>query len=127
MRAGRLDRQITLQRKVESQSPSGQPIVTWSTLAQRQPAGVTPVRGEERNTAVQLVAREQLEFRIRYAAALADLGPLDRVLYPALTDAEIGSPPAAIAERRICDIIEVREIGRQEGLQIMAARRVDVA
>jgi SPP1 family predicted phage head-tail adaptor len=127
MRAGRLDRYISIQRKVTTQSASGQPIATWSTLAQRKSASVTPVSGDERITAVQFVAREQLEFRIRYATALADVSPLDRVLYPALTDAEIVSPPAAIAERRICDIIAVHEIGRQEGLQIIAARRVGVA
>lgn len=128
MQGGRLDRYLTVQRPSEALGEDGSPVVAWGTLGDeaRRPASIRPVRGDERFTAPQLVAREQVEFRIRYASALADLSPLDRIIYPALTDAEVASPPASIATRRLYDILSVAELGRREGFQIIAARRADV-
>jgi SPP1 family predicted phage head-tail adaptor len=119
MRAGQLDRMITLQRKTETYSPSGAPIVAWSDIAYRRHAKYRVVRGEERFSAAQYVAKEQIEFTIRYSEQVADLSPLDRIVYPARQDA---NPP----ENTIFDIMAVHELGRREGLRIMAARRADV-
>lgn len=128
MQAGRLDRLITIQRNTPTSGEDGQPSDSWATVgALRRHASVRPVRGEERFTADQFVALEQIEFRIRYADTVADLTPLDRILYPALTEAEVGSsPPTTIETRRIYNIMAVHEIGRREGLQILTARRADV-
>jgi head-tail adaptor len=118
MRAGRLDRHITIQRKSSSYSDTGEPIDTWSALAADKPASVSPVRGEERFSGEQYIARQQTEFRVRWSSDLADLTPLDRIIYPS---ADAGDPPTA----SIYDVMAVHEIGRREGLQIITARQTD--
>jgi SPP1 family predicted phage head-tail adaptor len=120
MRAGLLDRRITIQRKSVTQSGSGQSIETWSTLVQRMWAQVSPVSGDERFTQPQYAAKEQTEFRIRWAQAIADLSPLDRIIYPAVGISEQPAPAS------IYDILSVGELGRRETLQIIAFRRADV-
>jgi SPP1 family predicted phage head-tail adaptor len=121
MRAGRLDRKIDLQRFETTYSPSGSPIEEWSNIAARLSASIIPISGDELYGAPQEVASEQVQFEIRYSQAVADLSPLDRVIYPALDDEE------EITERRICDILAVHEIGRRQALRIVAKRRVDVS
>ena len=115
MKAGRLDRKVTIQRKTVTRSPSGQPIETWSPLIARRWAALLPLRGDERFTAPQYAAREQVQFELRYASDVAGVTPLDRVVYPA----------PAIAERDIYDVLAVHEVGRKRALRIVAARRVD--
>ena len=108
MRAGLMDRRITLQRKSSTPSSSGDPVVTWAALATVW-ANVSPVRGDERFTDPQYAAKEQTDFRIRYSSDVADLSPLDRILYQSAT----------------YDILAVHELGRRETLQIIAFRRAD--
>lgn len=123
MRAGRLDRLITIQSKASTISASGGVTEAWTTIANRRPASMSPVRGDERFSAPGIVAFEQIEFRIRYSADVADLSPQDRIIYPALgTD----SPAEVPEERRIHDVLAVLEIGRREGFQIITQRRPDV-
>lgn len=119
MRAGRMDRRITLQRRAAAQDEFGEEIVTWVTVAPSRAASVGPVRGEERFTSAQFISKEQTEFRIRWSASLANFNPLDRVVYPAIA----GESPEEIAGDRIYDVMSVHELGRQEGLVIRAARR----
>lgn len=127
MQAGRLDRLITVQRNTPTAGEDGHPVESWATIGDpRRPASMRPVRGEERFTAPQYIASEQIEFRVRYADTVAALTPLDRIIYPAFTSAETDSPPATIETRRIHDVMAVHEIGRREGLLIMTARRADV-
>lgn len=118
MRAGILDRRVVLQRKAQSLSSSGTPTETWSTVATRW-AGIRPLTGDERNAAQQWVAREQTRFTVRWSDDVADLSPLDRVIYPS---ADASNSP--VPTRSIYDIIAVHELGRFEGLMITAARRV---
>jgi head-tail adaptor len=123
MRAGRLDRFITIQRDSNSVSASGAPSKTWTTIVSRRPASMTPVKGEERFNQPQINAQEQIEFRIHYSSDVADLSPLDRIIHPALgTDSPSDDP----LERHIHDILAVHEIGRREGLKIITQRRPDV-
>lgn len=124
MRAGRLDRRVDLQRATATQSPSGEPVETWSNIVTRRAASYAPVRGEERFSAPQFNAKEQVEFRVRWSRALAGLNPKDRLIYPALVDGL--SPPDEITPDRVFDIMAVHEIGRREGLRIMTVRRADV-
>lgn len=121
MRAGRLDRLITIQRKSISYSASGEPQESWAALSSQRPASIAPVRGEERFSGEQWVAKEQVEFRTHWSAVIADLSPLDRIIYPA----QAADSPDAPIERNIYDVLAVHEIGRREGLQIIAARRAD--
>ena len=121
MQGGRLDRRIDIERKTVTQDEFGEEIVTWAKIVQRRAASVTPVRGEERFASDQFIAEQQVEFRIRYSSTVADVNPLDRIIYPASSDAD--SPEL---EPQIFDIIEVSEIGRREGLKIVAARRAEI-
>lgn len=118
MRAGPLDRRIELQRKTNSWSSSGQPIEVWGLLAQRW-ANYKPLSGDERNAAQQWIAREQVKFTIRWSPELANFSPLDRIIFPA---SDVANSP--VPSRSIYDVIAVNEEGRQEGIAILAARRV---
>lgn len=131
MKAGTLDRRISVLRKSIALSPSGEPIETWRLLAPRLWASIIPLRGEEKSAAPQYVAMEQVSIKVRWSDLLSDLSPLDRIVYPAVSEDELeGSPPdivpeAEIGERRMYDIMAVLEVERREALQIQAARRVD--
>ena len=122
IRTGTLDRFVTIQRATATQSDSGEPIEAWTTVVLRRPASWWPIAADERFNAPQVIAREQVEFRIHYSDDVADLTPRDRVIYPALT---ADSPLAEPANRNIYDIIEATEINRREGIKIKAARRTD--
>lgn len=123
MRAGKLDRLIDIQRKSVTPGEGGEPVETWANIAARRPAGYRPLRGDERFGDPQLVANEQVEFRIHYSLSVAALTPQDRIIYPAMS---ADSPPEDITTMRIHDILAVQEIGRREGLQIITRRRADV-
>lgn len=123
MRAGRLDRTIAIRRRSLTYSESGEPINGWADISVR-PASISPVSGDERFAGDQWVAKEQVEFRVHYAEIVSDVGPLDQIIYPYSTG---DSPAAVIPESRLYDIMAVHELGRREGLRIMAARRADVA
>lgn len=115
VRSARLDRQITLQRFTTTLSDLGEPIETWNTLATRR-AEYVPMQGTERYGGEQWIAKEQVEFRVRWDETIADLSPLDRVIYPP------GEPTA----RNTYDVMGVLEVGRHDHFRIMAARRSDV-
>lgn len=123
MRAGRLDRLITIQRKTVVESASGELVETWTTIINRRAAGYRPMKGDEQFTGKQLVGREQVEFRVRYSADLAPLSQQDRIVYPALSDE---SPEDEPDTRDIYDVLAVHEVGRREGLLIITQRRSDV-
>jgi SPP1 family predicted phage head-tail adaptor len=124
MGAGRLDRKIDIERKTVTQAPSGQEVETWSKIATARAAAVRPLSGEERFTSAQFVAKQQVEFRVRYSAALAQLNPLDRIIYPPDAGSPSDSPTAA--EPQIFDIVEVNEVVRLRMLSIKAVRRAEV-
>lgn len=115
-----LDRKIDIERKTVTSASSGQDVETWTKIVTRRSAAVRPLRGDERFTAEQFVASQQVEFLIRWSWDVADLSPLDRIVYP-----PTGDSPAI--DEEIYDIIEVSEAGRREGLKIVAARRAEHA
>ena len=122
MRAGRLDRLVTIQRRTLTETDSGGLDETWTTLISRRAAGYRPLKGDERFTDQQVIGREQVEFRIRYSANVADLSQRDRIIFPALSEE---SPEDDPDTRNIYDIVAVNEIGRREGLLITTQRRAD--
>lgn len=122
MRAGRLDRLIDIQRATATVSDSGEQIIAWSNIVERRAASITPIQGSERFITPQIEAIDQVEFRIRLFADVANLTARDRIIYPAMT---ASSPPEAPAERQIYNILSIIEIGRREGLRIIAIRRPD--
>lgn len=115
MKSEKLDRKITLQRYTSTENDLGETVEDWTTLATRR-AQYFAVDGDERFGGEQWVAKEQVEFRVRWDTLVATLSPLDRVIYPAS-----GSPTPA----NTYDIMAVIELGRHVGLRIMAARRSD--
>ena len=102
MRAGKLDRRITLQTLTISRDSYGAAIESWSTLDTVW-AGVLPLKGEEYFAAAQIVAEEQLKFRIRHRT---DLTEKVRVLY----------------ESQAYDVQHIAEIGRRQGLELLGKR-----
>jgi head-tail adaptor len=118
-----LDRRITVLRKTETASSSGERVTVWSPLSLRRSASMRPVRGEERFENPTTVATDQTEFHIRYSSDVADLTPLDRIIQPALV---VDEDPAEVLPRFVHDIISVQEIGRRDGLKIITLRRPDI-
>lgn len=120
MRAGRLDKFVTIQRKTETQSMSGEPTEAWETLIQRRSAGLWALaQGSETFTEPQLVARERVEWLLRSSADTADISPLDRLVYPAIAGDEVSD------DRTIYDIVAVHEAGK-DGIRLVTARRPDL-
>jgi head-tail adaptor len=119
--AGSLDRRVTLQRVSYTSSPSGEPEESWASLATNRAASVQPVHGDEVLGGEQARARQQVEFHVRWSRDIADLSPLDRVVYPA--GAATDSPSQTSS---VYDILAVHELGRHDMLRVVAARRPDV-
>ena len=111
-----LDRKVDVERFSHIQDGTGQEVEAWSKIITRRWANVRPLAGDERYTAAQFVARQQTEFRLRWADDAAEITPLDRIIYPA------GATPEP---SDIYDIIEVSELGRRDALRIIAARRTE--
>ena len=109
MRAGRLDRRITLEFVTRGKSAGNEPTEDWTTIAPVAVwAEVRPLSGREffAATAAQIVADEMLAFTIRHRA---DVRPGSaRIKYNA------GD------EERVYNIRRVAEIGRRDGLEIFA-------
>lgn len=105
VRAGLLDRRVTLERRVEVVDPSGQPVISWVPLATVW-ARVEPLGGRENFGAQQFVATGDLRFTIRWRA---DVTPLHRVTYAGVH----------------YDVVSVAEEGRREALLIVARGRTE--
>src|SRR5262245_36428686 len=85
MRAGPLDRRIAIQRKTVTQSPSGDTSESWAEITTNRPAAIAGVSGSEQMGSDQIRSRQQVEFRIRWSQNVADVSPLDRIIYPVAT------------------------------------------
>ena len=105
VRAGRLDRRLTLQRRTLTENDYGEAVETWTDLATVW-AEKIPVRGAERYAAMQTVAEVDTRFKIRYRT---DVSHLDRVVCAGTT----------------YDVKGVLEIGRREGWEIYATARAE--
>jgi SPP1 family predicted phage head-tail adaptor len=100
MKAGRLDRRVTLQTCTISQEADGGVLRTYQDLATVW-ASVAPEKGQETFSDDQPLARQSVVFTIRYRAGVL---PKGRVQY----------------QGRFYNIRDVSEIGRREGLKITA-------
>ena len=115
---GSLDRRIAIERSTPTQDLSGAVIPTWARIGHVRWARRAPVAGDERFTSLQLVAREQVQWTVRWAADLADLAPGDRIVYP-----DTDTP----TDLQIYDIIAVHEMGWRVGLIAITARRAETS
>lgn len=109
MRAGLLDRRITLRRYATARSALGSQVKAWNDLAEVY-AAYLPVSDAERVKAAQVGASLTARFQIRWDPQVADLSPLDQ-----LRD-EYGRDFA---------IVGVKELGRRVGLEISARALAD--
>lgn len=103
MRAGRLDRRVTLQKPTRTQDDFGQAVETWSDVATVW-AGVRQTAGSEFLQAQSETNEQQIVFTMRYRA---DVRETWRVVW----------------EGRNFDVIEVRQLGRRAGIEVMAHAR----
>ena len=104
MRAGRLDRRVTIQTRTLTRNSYGEQVETWAdddtVWGER-----FDLRGREFFAARQVSADVTTRFRLRYRTGLTVLHRLvcDGVTY---------------------DIHQVSEIGRRQGLEILASARL---
>jgi SPP1 family predicted phage head-tail adaptor len=111
MRSGRLDRRITIQRATITQNSTGEEIATWGTLATVWAELRQGKPGNEAYASQQFLGKTPLTFRIRWSTTVQVLTVKDRISYAG----------------RTYDILDVREIGRREGLEIDAFARSETA
>ena len=114
MHAGDLIYRVELQRNQPTQSPSGQLLESWGTFATVW-AAVSAVSGTEPFVPPQFAAKSVGQIDIRYSSDVNSLGPEDRIIFPA----------GSTSPKAICNIINVSEIGRREGLRILIYKRGD--
>lgn len=99
MRAGKLDRRVTLMRYGEiGRDELNQPILDWSAIATVW-AQQRPVRGAEAAKAGQMTGERMMQFQIRYRS---DVSVKDRV----------------VDESATYEITGLSELGRREALEI---------
>ncbi|UIJ43721.1 phage head closure protein [Sphingomonas cannabina] len=110
--AGTLDRRIRIERFGLVKNEYGDWVEGFSTLASVS-AQVIPGQGSERLADAQVTATAPAVFVIRWSSRVADLNAKDRIRYPS-TD-----------QGRAYDIQRVEEIGRRDGLRIMAVASAD--
>lgn len=100
MKAGMLDRRITIQQYTEAQNNLGEAVKTYS-IYKVVSAAVLPVREREFLANKEIAGENTVIFRIRYLPAIKNTM---RILY----------------EGRNYDIVGYKELGRMEGLEITA-------
>jgi len=100
MRAGKLDRSITIQRQAETLTPSGSVAITWTNIATVR-AEIVTQSASEFLTGFGEAENGTIVFRIRYVSGITTA---DRVSYN-------GSA---------YDLKEITEIGRRRGLELRA-------
>jgi SPP1 family predicted phage head-tail adaptor len=100
MRAGDLDRFISIKESVKTQGSNGEIIITWVTLANVW-AKYIPLRGQEFIAAQQITAQMDATFRIRWMDGLT-------------TENQISY------DNKTWNIIYIQELGTREGLDLLA-------
>lgn len=100
MKAGKLDRQITLKTLVTTRNAVGEDVPDWVHFI-TLPAQVIEVRGREYFAAAAVQAEDVLRFKTRFYLGVTRTM---RLIY----------------ENENYDILAVAEIGRRQGLEITA-------
>jgi SPP1 family predicted phage head-tail adaptor len=111
MRAGALDRWVDLQKETVTQNDFGEEVKTWASIGTVS-AGVEHKPGSEAFQAQQIVGRAVMTLRVRYRR---DVTVMNRVVL-------VGKDWGALEDKE-CDIHDVREIGRKEGLWLDVSAR----
>lgn len=109
MRAGELDRRLTLCKAVRTKGDLNATVTDYPELATVW-ASKADVSDAERIRAQQAAAAHTTRFQIRWSPMAAQLVALDRVE----------------CEGRVYEVTGVKEIGRRDGLEITADARGDL-
>lgn len=109
MRAGKLDRRVTIQVRSVAQNSVGEEVESWGTLAEVW-AGIEPQQAIQRFAVNQLLSEVSQVFRVRWYEWGSTIDPNQHRL---------------VYRDRVYDIQGVFEIGRREGLQIACKARQD--
>lgn len=108
MRAGKLDRRVTILGRVETgRNALNEPVLQWSDLAEVW-AQQRPNRGSERFAAGQLAATDVLTLHIRWRPGLS---VMNRIRYEGRIY-EIVAPPREIGRRVV---LEIDMVARDDG------------
>src|SRR3990167_3408117 len=102
MRAGNLDRRITVQTKTLTANSYGERVASWADTFTTW-ANVFEIAGKEKFEASQLVDKADIRFSIRYRTGVNEE---QRIVY----------------DSNYYDIYSVTELGRQDGLEIFATK-----
>lgn len=108
MRAGSLDRRLTLRRRVVTTNALNEDVETFPDLATVW-ASKADVSDAEKVRAQQVGAEITTRFVVRWSVDLATLNPKDR----------------CACEGREYEITGVKEVGRRDGIEITASARAD--
>ena len=80
MRAGRLKNKVSIQNYTATQSSTGHPAKTWSTVSTVW-AGVEALRGKETDSASELIGTLPVRVILRYSSTVASIDTSYRVLF----------------------------------------------
>jgi SPP1 family predicted phage head-tail adaptor len=108
MRAGKLDRRITLERFGMTYNEWNEPTSGWSELGTRW-ASKNDISDGEKLRAAQVGASVTTRFQVRYDSMTKTLTAADRLT----------------CEGREYAIVGIKELGRREGIEITAATGID--
>ena len=108
MQAGKLDRRITIQRATITYDALNNPVETWAALATVWGSKLDYI-GSENVAAHEVGAQMTTTFRIRWSNKVSGLNPKDRLSFDSKT----------------WNILNVKEISRKEGLEVIAVARTD--
>lgn len=108
MRAGPLDRRITIERATATTDAFGGETLTWATVATVWGSREDVTDGE-RWRAAEVAATITTRFRIRWSSDVSSVSPKDRL----------------VCEGRTYQIHHVKEIQRRTGLEITASARAE--
>ena len=108
MKAGDLDRRLTLRRATVTTNSLNELVSNWSDLATVW-ASKKDVSDGERVRAQEVGSSITTRFQVRWSTVTASLTPKDRL----------------VCEDREYEITGVKEIGRRVGLEITATARTD--
>ncbi len=108
MKAGALDRRVTLRRATEAANTLNERVQTWADLATVW-GSKADVSDGERVRAQAIGSSITTRFQVRYSSISATLAPKDRV----------------VCEGREYEVTGVKEIGRRVGVEITATARTD--
>lgn len=107
VRAGLRDRQIIIQRATITRDAHNEEVKTWATLATRL-ASVKPAPGTERFQSGETAAEAPMRFVFLWESGLVRV--TDRLLHE---------------DGRTYEVKSVVEIGRREGLEVLAVARAE--